>query len=366
MKLTKLEAIRGFAAVYVVFHHAFSKGLLIGGRDFSVIFRFGQEAVILFFLLSGFVIRYAYERSKDKSFTTFFLKRFLRIYIPLLLVFAADYVLQSVYNGGAIPINWGTLGGNLLMLQDSSTLKPNVICGQFLGNQPLWSLSYEWWFYMIFIGIMLAVKKTKRLSLYVYIAGTLSALTYLFYPNFINREVMYLVIWWAGSDLAILYLNRQKMTLGTMRVPLAALLVNMLILTLNVRMHNYHVSVGYSPYLELRHFSFALVSVLAAIGWNRLKWVGFDRTLGLFEPIASISFGIYITHWFLIVRAHYLDGIIQQPVLRFLLYTVGCLLFSYLLERVVYVWLNKRIMNAYFSRKALSSPSNRIPVSPVN
>ena len=71
-KLTKLEAIRGFASVYVVLHHVFGKGLIIAGKDFSFLFRFGQESVILFFLLSGFVIQYYSAFRKTKVFVHFY------------------------------------------------------------------------------------------------------------------------------------------------------------------------------------------------------------------------------------------------------------------------------------------------------
>ena len=360
MKLNKLEAIRGFAAVYVVLHHTFSKGLLIGGRDFSVFFRFGQEAVILFFLLSGFVIYYAYAQSRDKSVKTFLSKRFLRIYIPLLFVFITNYALVCLSAGARAPIDWWTLGGNLLMLQDSSFLKPGVICGPFLGNQPLWSLSYEWWFYMLFIGITVAAQKraaAPRRSLLVYAMGTCAALTYLVYPNFLNRELMYLVIWWAGADMARLYIAGQAITLRSMRTPLLVLLVNVGILSINVMLHNHHATPGMSPFLELRHFAFALVTIVLAIAWKKLNWVGFRQTLGLFEPLAPISFGLYISHWFLIATAHYLDGLVGGQLLRFACYTVVCLCFSYLVERVLYVRLNRWIVTRLPKKTGLIVPA---------
>ncbi|MHB8209551.1 acyltransferase family protein, partial [Mucilaginibacter sp.] len=157
-KLKKLEAVRGFAAVYIVLNHSLPVPLMIGGKDFSILFRFGQEAVILFFLLSGFVIQCAFTLSADKSFKTFFSKRFLRIYIPLICVFITNYSLDALQSGAFLPIDFHSLAGNLLMLQNSSFfLKPYVTVGSFLGNTPLWSLSYEWWFYMVFFVIITKV-----------------------------------------------------------------------------------------------------------------------------------------------------------------------------------------------------------------
>jgi peptidoglycan/LPS O-acetylase OafA/YrhL len=49
-----LDAARAIAAIYVVIHHWATSNQLTNGP--GLIFRFGQEAVIVFFLLSGFVI----------------------------------------------------------------------------------------------------------------------------------------------------------------------------------------------------------------------------------------------------------------------------------------------------------------------
>ena len=42
-KLVKLDAIRGFSALYVVFHHSFfSESFQIGHFNLSFLFKFGQ------------------------------------------------------------------------------------------------------------------------------------------------------------------------------------------------------------------------------------------------------------------------------------------------------------------------------------
>src|ERR1700744_3208005 len=95
MKLGKLEAIRGFAAVYVVIYHFV--GFTVLQDKFPAIakllFRFGQEAVILFFLLSGFVIYLSVATKPDTSFKKFFLKRLVRIYPILIISFILSIVI---------------------------------------------------------------------------------------------------------------------------------------------------------------------------------------------------------------------------------------------------------------------------------
>ena len=86
IKLQKLEAIRGFSALYVVFFHMLPQEIIFLGINVGFLFRFGSEAVIMFFILSGFVIKYSWEKSSNKSFKKYFLRRFLRIYIPLFFI----------------------------------------------------------------------------------------------------------------------------------------------------------------------------------------------------------------------------------------------------------------------------------------
>lgn len=351
-KLLKLEALRGFAALYVVLHHTITAKFVVAGIDMSILFRFGQEAVILFFILSGFVIELSFQKGKDKSFTLYFLKRFLRIYIPLIMVFAFNYILLLIQKG-VVLIDVYNLLGNLLMLQDVNSLKLNVICSPFLGNTPLWSLSYEWWFYMLFFFLISTIK--KNISLWVYGIGILCAISYLIYPFFVNRLLMYLTIWWLGVDLAKIYMSDKPIDFKSMKTGLIAVSICTIILAFNFYINrqewsaklNVPISIGVSPMLEFRHFAFALASVSIALIWKKLKWIGFNYTFGPFEVFAKISFGVYISHWFLISHAHYLD-FIPSLFLRYFLYVVICILFAYFTERIVYVKVNKAFMDKFY------------------
>jgi peptidoglycan/LPS O-acetylase OafA/YrhL len=130
-KLHKLEAIRGFAALYVVGSHLFDREFYILGHNLAFLFKFGQEAVTVFFVLSGFVIQYSFARSRDKSFTVYFMKRFTRIYIPLFVVYILSYILYENFSTPRSTPLIPHLIGNVFMLQDIYSAKPNVICDPF-------------------------------------------------------------------------------------------------------------------------------------------------------------------------------------------------------------------------------------------
>ncbi|MCE7063866.1 acyltransferase [Dyadobacter sp. CY326] len=339
-KLIKLEMIRGFAAVYVAIGHTVKNSLMIANINFSYLFRFGQEAVILFFILSGIVIQYSFVKSENKSFQSFFLRRFLRIYVPLLLVFFTNYLLVY-FSEGLAQVSWAELAGNILMLQDYSQVKPGTLVAPFLGNSPLWSLSYEWWFYFIFFALY--SRFGSRSGRYAHAISIIAAISYFFYPTFAGRVMMYLTIWWAGADIALLYVRNEAITLKTLAIPLSSITAITIILGLNAYFNADKMSAllhdsgpGVSPILELRHFAFAFLIIPAALLWRAWKWIGFYPIFGVFKHIAPISFGIYISHFFLISNANYLANVLPNRPLQLIVYTLVCLIFSYVVERKIY------------------------------
>ena len=353
-KLMKLEAIRGFAAIYVLSHHTFPEYTTVFGKQIAF-FKYAQEAVMMFFILSGFVIQYAYLVSPDKSFKSFFLKRFLRIFIPLVCVFIAHYILLEAFNQKVSDADAYSLLGSLLMLQQVPEIwnQPSWF-EPFLGNKPLWTLTFEWWFYMMFFFISYRFK--DRSSVTVYIITTIAAITYIFFPFSINREIMYFMLWWMGADMARLYVTGKAINLSSMRTPLLVLGgIGLLTICHFFYYQNIHpdnaVHFVTTPLIEVRHFGFCLVAIIVAIGWKKLNWFGFDYTFGLFQFLAPISFSLYISHWYLVSHAHYLDDAISNIYVRFFSYLLLCCGFCYVVERIIYPKLSMRVLRYFSIRK---------------
>ena len=242
--------------------------------------------------------------------------------------------------------------GNILMLQDVKSLKLNVIVSPFLGNIPLWSLAYEWWFYMLFYLVYKYCGHFSKLYIYIYVISLVAGISYLFYPFFINRILMYFMIWWIGYELANHYLSKSRISLNSVKVHLVFLTLLCLLLGYNVFLNlenwsnilNLKASIGVSPWLEFRHFTFSLISIILAIVWYKLKWFGFRNTIGLFTPLAKISYCLYISHYFMVSTATYLN-FIPFFWLRFFLYLCVCILFSYIIERIIFPKCNKFILS---------------------
>ena len=346
-RLEKLEAVRGLAALYVVLFHALPQKIYLLGINIGVFFRFGPEAVIIFFVLSGFVIKYTWEKSKDKSFKSYFIRRFIRLYVPLAFVFLLAYLIKCYQAGALANPEWKTLLGNIFMLQDVISQKPHVIVPAYLGNGVLWSLSYEWWFYMLFFVLATKIESPK-LNKVVTILTITAAASYLIYPFIINRLAMYFAIWWTGVRFADAYLNKTEINFRTIRPQLILLLSITAILVINLIIHFSYTKV-YSyplvayPFVEVRHFATAILVLCGAVLWKQLKWWGFDQTIGYFKYLASSSYVIYISHHYLVIEAHYLQ-FIQNKVLEYTLYILLMIAFSYLLEVIIYERIKKLIL----------------------
>lgn len=346
-RLEKLEALRGFAALYVVLFHTLPQKIMLGGINIGLLFRFGPEAVIVFFVLSGFVIKYTYQKSADKSFKYYFTRRFIRLYIPLLFIFLLGYLIKCYSEGTLANPEWRTLLGNIFMLQDVISQKPNVIAAAYMGNGVLWSLSYEWWFYTLFF-VLVSYINSEKLNKWVNIIVLVAAASYVIYPFMANRLAMYFAIWWIGVRFAETYIKGEQYNIRSI-MPYAYVLFGITaILALNLYIHfDYTKIYSYPlvayPFIELRHFVFAIMVMFGAIIWKNLNWYGFNAIFGIFKYLAPCSYVIYISHHYLVVEATYLH-FIGNTIIEYSLYIVLMIVFSYLLEVVVYNRIRKLLI----------------------
>jgi peptidoglycan/LPS O-acetylase OafA/YrhL len=151
-----LDLVRAVAALLVLFYHASNNEF--GGAWLQRAFgHTGTPGVIIFFVLSGFVISWV-AAAKEKSFRVFIINRLARLWsvaLPaLVLTFIADHIGYAIYP----QIYSGIEGWNALFADPLSHLATSAtFLNQIwfldvrpLSNNPFWSLSYEWWYYAAF------------------------------------------------------------------------------------------------------------------------------------------------------------------------------------------------------------------------
>lgn len=158
-RLVALDGLRGIAAIIVVFWHFAS----LIDRPIGT----AMLAVDLFFIISGFVIPYAYERKLNDglSLKRFFIIRMVRLY-PLyalgVLISLVPYLLIAVTDQSVAPLK-----APLKWLFWAIPLLPYPALGpehSFLLNPPAWSLFFE---VAINIAYVAALPKLNIRTLYV-------------------------------------------------------------------------------------------------------------------------------------------------------------------------------------------------------
>ena len=152
-----LDALRGAAALMVVWYHFFEGFAFAEGTAITT-FNHGHLGVDLFFMLSGFVISYAYDdrwNSAHNHLTLkeFFKRRLIRLH-PMLIMGAVIGLITFLLQGGvkwdgtATPISWSIVALVLTMLFiPAYPGAPYDLRGNgemYSLNGPSWSLFFEY------------------------------------------------------------------------------------------------------------------------------------------------------------------------------------------------------------------------------
>ena len=164
-----LDGLRGVAALLVVWYHVFEGYAFAGQKPYIECINHGYLAVDFFFILSGFVIGYAYDDRWNKSLTMkgFFQRRLIRLH-PMVIMGAVLGTITFLVQGS---VQWdGTHVATpvvMLALLLAMCFIPAVPgCGyevrgngeMFPLNGPAWSLFFE------YIGNILYALFLRRLS----------------------------------------------------------------------------------------------------------------------------------------------------------------------------------------------------------
>lgn len=184
-----LDGLRGVAAILVLFYHifeGFSFAEVTNGDGDGIIrvLNHGHIAVDFFFILSGFVISYAYDdRWKKMSTWQFFKRRLIRLH-PMLVMgaiigtMAFAFVGFEKWDGTTAPMGWVMTAMLLTMFMIPAVPGvPYEVRGNgemFPLNGPAWSLFFEYIGNIIY-ALIIRRLSTKMLALLTVISGCLHA-----------------------------------------------------------------------------------------------------------------------------------------------------------------------------------------------
>ena len=206
-----LDSFRGLAALFVVIHHMHYVGSITELNFFKHSFWF----VEFFFVLSGFVLAHGYAWKQNLKFKNYFIARTFRIF-PLHLFILCVYILFELiklfaYKSG-LHINAVPFSNNNAI----SEIIPNALLLQswlphashISFNAPSWSISVEYYMYMIFFVTLLLKKNMK------YITWLLISVS-MFILLIMDRDLAELIVrglscFFAGVLTYLIYINIEQ------------------------------------------------------------------------------------------------------------------------------------------------------------
>lgn len=177
-KYELLDGLRGVAAVLVIWYHFF-EGFATSPTDQML--NHGYLAVDFFFVLSGFVIGYAYDDRWARGLTAggFMLRRVIRLHPMVVLAVAlgaVSYVIQGCvkWDGTPVPVSMLLLallmGLLLIPVMPAAGAEVRGNGEMFPLNGPSWSLFFEY-IGSVLYAIVLHRLSTRRLKIVVAASG---------------------------------------------------------------------------------------------------------------------------------------------------------------------------------------------------
>lgn len=218
---------RGLAALAVLFSHV--RGLFfmpyheLAHRPVAITVLYaatslGHQAVIVFFVLSGFFIVSSVVSSFDQgtwSWTGYLVNRIVRLSLVLIpALFLCLFLDQLGMQLSPLAAFYRHPVGNIISTSVASfeTFRnfigsffyvQGILAQPFGSNSPLWSLSYEFWYYILFPVAFCALTRKVRPALRALYLG--AAISILFFVGHVIA--LYFLIWLAGGAIGVMLLR---------------------------------------------------------------------------------------------------------------------------------------------------------------
>jgi peptidoglycan/LPS O-acetylase OafA/YrhL len=249
----------------------------------------GYQAVMVFFVLSGYFISSSVLKAAAEnrwSWPDYLIKRITRLWIVLLPALILTLIWATIQLGlfgeDLSPpnlrisdfISWKMFFGNLFFMQ-------GILVKPFGLNGPLWSLSYEFWYYILFPCLVLLFRPSKKRKKVFY------ALVIIAISIIVGHKIMeYFLVWLLGAIIPLIKsLKLKKAYLKNVIFGFSVLLA----------IFSMHYEAGSSFFLDLRvGITFALLAYLVVSFFNDNR--GYVR-FNIPKHLAGFSYTLYLTHY---------------------------------------------------------------------
>ncbi len=350
-----LNALRFFAALFVIFHHGEVIRAKNAFHSFETLSFFlnGGSAVKFFFVLSGFLITYLLLKEKKKTqgiqVGNFYIRRMIRIWpLYFLLVFIGIVLFPSLFDFIKIDYTFPyTFHQSWLFFL---FFIPSIVTYKYGSHllEPLWSIGVEEWFYLIWAPLFKWINKPLIfiVSILLLKLGLLTCigLDLIRSPLTIHLIKTYSFESMAFGGLGAYFLFHTKINILQLYQKYKLVNIILFTLTLGYLFFNANASLlTYLPLFKSGIFYWVLLNILflnlivyAAIvlpdtSWLNNTWLDIG---------GKISYGIYMYHMLVIFTViHFFKQYLLTltPLYSFIsfysLVIIGTLLISYISKK---------------------------------
>lgn len=333
-----LTGLRGIAASIVVFSHVDQFHYLFDYNSFGFEkFGFAEDAVTLFFVLSGFLITFLLLKEKETSgsinIRSFYMRRVLRIWpayylavlLSLVLIFTG--IIKSPEN---FPVS---LSLYIFFLSNVAY----VLALPIRAITPLWSVGVEEQFYAIWPWIILKSKNVYK-SMWMVIVSYLILKMVFWHIESEGGEYQLIKLTridsmaiggWMG---AIYYFKKD----GWLKVFYSKYIQ---LLSIFICFIPFLMEKSWPYHLEIELKSFAYAIIILNVATNKGSLLKTENRV--LDFLGNISYGMYVYHMIIlflfsfVVDSFNLKGISNQMSVVLLICFIGTVCFSYLSYKVV-------------------------------
>ncbi|MNX79338.1 O-acetyltransferase OatA [compost metagenome] len=357
-RIDTLDSLRGLAALTVVIHHCMlvfpvfwavydplrvdkANNIFIKMLAYSPLHLMwgGFEAVILFFVLSGFVLSLPFLNGKTPSYFVYATKRICRIYLPYLTLIVLAAILHSIlyrmhtptlsywyYQWWSRPIDFQMIVDHLLMMGSDD---------QNILNPVIWSLVHEMRISLLFPLMIWMVIKLNWKQTAIAAVGLIplaSGLGKLHIPTTIGHSIGYASLFLAGATLAK-YRYEIVGYLAARSSATRAILLGVALLLINIRWQLPTLRIPESLIIGLG--SLLLIALALVPG----KFATFlDRPALLW--LGKVSYSLYLVHVIILLTVcHIVQGPLLGPIVL-----VGVPLLSLVAAHILYEFVERPSM----------------------
>ncbi len=388
-RLVSIDALRGAAALAVVFFHAAHQARFLGtastprwlGASVATVISFGYIGVYLFFVISGFCIhlRWAKARAAGRQpsidFFAFWRRRIRRLYPPYLIAMCFYLVVLAVM--GSLQLTsffWLDLGSHLLMLHNFNNETAYGINGVF------WTLAIEEQLYLAyFLLIALRVRFGWVKTLIVCLAARLAwfGLSFVLVRKFgfglpVTEAALAQWFVWALGALSI------EAALGIVKLPrwCSDLRLGVFVLLLTATfayLDRFWDGRGLAhelwwlvvhPLWGLAFFIIVNRAATAERVWRTAKRL--PRVVTAFAGVGLFSYSLYLTHELILDHlAKYMATLFQWPRSTMLLFSLFILSGVSVLFAWVFFWLFEKPFISWAQASSKTAPVLKEETAPV-